>query len=271
MRWGSPGVIDLSSFDSMYLSHRLGLAKHQGRRASVGILAIFRRLQVIISDLLARDGVLVVKRHNSSVRPEHRVLTQLVRSLRVFRICLGHEGHVVGLGVRPALPKLGVPEGEVLQPEDLPHAILLDVLILVYAALPPLHQPTRVRVLDALVRAGGHHASESALGTGAFGVDVDDALDLGVIEEETVDWPVAAVHEGLREAADVEAADAVLAIVAAAEELNAGVRVVGVEVDNLEPSVANTATCNGAAHLLVQALVEIVAVLVLQLAHFLLV
>ena len=74
-----------------------------------------------------------------------------------------------------------MPERKVLQPEDSPRAILLDVLILIYTSLPPLYKATGVRVLNAFVGTGGHHAAEAAFGSGAFSVNVDNALHLGMI------------------------------------------------------------------------------------------
>jgi hypothetical protein len=97
-----------------------------------------------------------------------------------------------------------------------------------------------------------HHATEAAFGSGAFGVDVDDALNLGMVEEKSVNRTISAIHKGLGEPANVETLDAVLAIVAAAEELDAGIGMVRVELSNF----------------FVEALVKIVAVLVLQFPYF---
>ena len=44
---------------------------------------------------------------------------------------------------------------------------------------------------------------------------------------------IASGYEGIREATDIESLDALLAIVSASEELNACVRVIGVEVGDL--------------------------------------
>lgn len=144
-----------------------------------------------------------------------------------------------------------MPEREVLQPEDLPRAILLDVLVLIYASFPPLDQPSGMRILDALVGAGRHHAAETAFGSSTFDINVDNALDLRVIEKEAVNWAISAVHEGFRESIDVETLDALLAIVAAAEELDTGIGVVRVEL----------------SHFFVQTLVEVVAVFILQFPY----
>lgn len=73
-----------------------------------------------------------------------------------------------------------------------------------------------------------------------------------MVEQEAVDGPVAPRDEVGLEAPRVQAAHAGFAAVAAAEELDDGVGVVGEEVDDL----------------LVQALVEVVAVFVVELADF---
>jgi hypothetical protein len=202
---------------------RLWFAELQRRSAGACILTILGRAQVIVSYRLARNGVLVVERHHTRIRPEHRVFAQLIGPIRVVGIRRRQERHVVGLGVRPALLKGRVPEGEVLQAEDLPHAILLDVLILVDAALPPLYEAPRMCVLDALVGARRHHAAEAALRARALGVYVDDALNLRVIKQEAVHGAIAAGDEGFGETADVQPLYALFAIVAAAEEFDTGV------------------------------------------------
>jgi hypothetical protein len=220
---------------------RLRLAERQWRSASACILAKLRRAQVVVGHLLARNGMFVVKGYHTRIRPEHRVLAKLVRAVRVLGKGRGQERHVVGLGVRPPLLKGRVPERKVFQPEDLPYAVLLDILVLVDASFPPLYEATRVRVFDALVRAGRHHATEAALRAGTFEVHVDNALDLRVIEQKAMDGAVAAFHKGIGEAPDVEAPHALLAIVAAAEELDARVGVVRVELSNLGLSAVEAA------------------------------
>jgi hypothetical protein len=133
---------------------RLGSTQHQCGCTGRWVLTILRCSQIIIGHLLTRDGMGVVEGYYSRVRPQHGVCAELVWSIRVVWKGCGQERDVVWLGVRPAFVKLGMPEREVLQPEDLPHTVLFDVLILVYAALPPLYQPTWMRVLDAFMRAG---------------------------------------------------------------------------------------------------------------------
>lgn len=135
--------------------------------------------------------------------------------------------------MRPPLFEGRVPEGEVLQPEDLPHSILFDVFVLVYTTFPPLHQAARVCVFDAIVGTGRHHAPEATFGSGAFCVDVDNALHLWMIEKKPMHRTIASGYEGIREATDIESLNALLAIVSASEELNACVRVIGVEVGDL--------------------------------------
>lgn len=117
--------------------------------------------------------------------------------------------------MRPAFVELGVPEREVLEPEDLPHAILLDVLILIYAAFPPLYQPAWVRIFDTLVRTSRHHAPEAPLGARAIAVHIDNALNLGMVEKEAMYGTIAASYEGFGEAINVKTFYAFLAIIAA--------------------------------------------------------
>lgn len=161
---------------------RLCLTQDQSWGATLRIFTIRRCPQILLSHLLSRYGMCIVERNDASIRPEHRMLAQLIRPGRIFRVRLRHEGHIVRFSMRPAFLKSAMPEREVPQSEDLPHPVLLDVLVLVYTALPPLDQAARVCILDALVRTGGHHASEAAFRAGAVCGDVHDALDLGVIE-----------------------------------------------------------------------------------------
>lgn len=96
-----------------------------------------------------------------------------------------------------------MPEREVPQSKNLPHTVLFDILVLVYASFPPLHQTARVRIFDAFMCTCGHHAAEAAFSAVAVGADVHDTLDLRVVEKEAVDGAIAAFHEGFGEATDV--------------------------------------------------------------------
>lgn len=141
-----------------------------------------RRSQIIVGNLLAGNGMSVVKRHNAGIRPEHWVFTQNVWPNGIlWKRCLG-EWHVIWLGVRPTFVKGRMPKGKILESEDLPHTILFNVLVLVHTTFPPLHQAAGVCVLDTLVCAGGHHAAEAALCMCALCIDVDYALHLRVIK-----------------------------------------------------------------------------------------
>jgi hypothetical protein len=212
-----------------------------------------------------------MKGHNPGIRPEHGVLAEFVRPIWIVRIRRRKERHIVGLCMRPTLLESSMPEGKVFQPENLPHAALLDVLVLIDAALPPLYQSTWVRVFDALVSAGRHHTPKTPLGACTLGVHIDDALDLRVVEEEAVDRPVAPVHEGLSEAADVKASDTIFAVVATAEELDARVGMVREQFSNLLVIKGGLKTGKWVYYLLVETLVEVVAVLVLELSDLFLV
>lgn len=219
------------------LCFRLGLAERQWRSASAWVLAILGRAQVVVCHLVARNGVLVMERHHPRIWPEHRVIAQLVRPIWIVGVCGRQKRNIIGLGVRPALLKGRVPERKVFQAENFPDAILFDVLVLVDAAFPPLYKTSWVGVLDAVVGTRRHHAAEAALCAGALVVHVDNALDLGVVEQETVYGTIAASDKSLREAANVEPLHALFAIVATTEEFDARICVVGVELSDL-PSLA---------------------------------
>lgn len=51
--------------------------------------------------------------------------------------------------------------------------------------------------------AGLHESAETSTGLSAILADVDDALHLGMVEEEPVDGTVAAVYEPRGEAAEI--------------------------------------------------------------------
>lgn len=154
--------------------------------------------------------------HHTRVWPEHWVWTQLVRAIWILWEGRGHEWDVVWLGVRPAFVELGMPEREVLEPEDLPYTILLDVFVFIYATFPPLYQPTWVGVLDAFMGARGHHAPEASFGPRAITIYVDDALYLRVIEEEAVHRAVATSYKGFGKATDIQPLHTLLPIVTTA-------------------------------------------------------
>lgn len=81
--------------------------------------------------------------------------------------------------------------------------------------------------------AGRHQGAESSTGGLAVGADVNYILHLGVVEEEAVDGSVAAGYETGSEALEVESCYACFLAVAAADEFNEGVCVVGVEIYDL--------------------------------------
>lgn len=175
----------------------------------------------------------IVERYNAGIRPEHRMIAKLVRPCWILWICFGHKRHIVGLCVRPALFERAMPKWKVLQSEDFPSTLLLNVLVFIYASFPPLYQSTRVRILDALVRARGHHATKASFGSDATGINVYDALDLRMIKQETMHGSIATLHKVLCKAPDVQSLNALFAIVAATKELDAGIGVVGKKVSNL--------------------------------------
>lgn len=137
-----------------------------------------------------------------------------------------------------------MPEGKVAVAKQLPHAVFLEILVLVHAALPPLHVAARVHLVDALVRAGAHEGAHAHPRVRARLVDVDNVLQHGMVQQKAVHGPVAALDKHLLEPALVQSLDAGLASVAAPQELDVRIGVVGKHVD----------------HFIVEALVEVVAV-----------
>lgn len=184
--------------------------------------------KIVVGHLLTSDRVLVVEGHDARVWPEHRVIAQHIWPIRIFWIRFREERHVVGLGVCPTFFECRVPKREVLQPEDLPYAILFDVLVLIHSTLPPLYQAARMCVLDAIVGTSRHHTAEAAFCTCALGIDIDYALHLWMIKEEAINRAITPSYEGIGESTDVQSLYALFAIVSAPKKLNACVRMVGV-------------------------------------------
>lgn len=127
----------------------------------------YRCTQVLFRNHLASDRVRIVKGYHSGIRPQaFIVLDELIRPQW---IPVGHQfaewGHVIGGSMLPPLVELAMPEGIVPQPEDLPHAILLDVFVLVHAAFPPLLFGSREKsVVHAVVIAGAHEGAKPSFG-----------------------------------------------------------------------------------------------------------
>lgn len=136
--------------------------------------------------------------------------------------------------------------------EQLPYAVLLDVLVLVEPALPPLDVAAWVCLVDRVVSPGLHESAHAAPGVCARGVNVHDVLTHNMVKEEPVDGPVAPFDEDVLEAALIQPLHTFFPPVARAEKLDVRVRVVGEHVDNF----------------VVEALVEIVTILEMGLAHF---
>lgn len=193
-----------------------------------------------------------MKRNNPRIRPHGPLLNQLIRPQRVLGIARRHKRHIILPGMAPPLLKLGVPQRKVPVPKQLPRAVLLDVLVLVQPALPPLPVAARVVGLDGLVRAGLHERAHAAPRVRARGVHVDDVLRHDVVEQPALDGAVATGDKVLLEPVLVEPLDAGFAAPARAEEFHVGVGVVGEHVDDF----------------VVEALVEVVAVFEVGFADF---
>lgn len=111
---------------------------------------------------------------------------------------------------------------------------------------------TRVSLVDTLMRARAHERAHTHPSMGPRLVHVDNVLQHSVVQQEAVHGTVAALDKHVLETALVKALDARFAPVAAAEELDVGVRVVGKHVDDF----------------VVEAFVEVVAVFEVDLADF---
>ena len=163
-------------------------------------------------------------------RPQPRArLDQGVGAERIAGIELALVRHrdEVDRGLRPALGEAAVPEGIVTQRLDLPDAVLLHIFILVNAAFPP----GALLALGGFVQAGLHLRAAADLGALPVGRDVDDHLQLRMIEQPAVARAVMTLRETGLEALDIEAADALLALVDAAEEPD--LAILGEQVDHL--------------------------------------
>ena len=82
---------------------------------------------------------------------------------------------------------------------------------------------------------------------------------------------ISAGYKGVCEAADVEPLDAIFAVEASSKELDAGIRMIGIEVGNLRKLVEIASHHANSSYLFVEAFVEIVAVRILEFADVLLV
>lgn len=102
-----------------------------------------------------------MERNNTRVRPHHRLIAKIVWPIWIFWVRFRRKRYIVRFGMRPALLELRMPEWEVLQPEDLPYTIFFDVLVLINATFPPLHESTGMCIFDALMCASGHLATET--------------------------------------------------------------------------------------------------------------
>ena len=176
-----------------------------------------------------------------------RVREQLVGAVGVLGVGDRRVRHEVGRGVGPAVLQAAMPERPVEQPPDLPGAVLADVVVLVEAALQPLADRRAVRGRE-LVSAGLHQHAEACPRRATVVVDRYDVLHDRVVEQAAEGRAVLPVGEAGAEAARVQAGGAGLALVDAADEDD--LAVVGEQVHDL----------------VIQALVEVVAVGVLQVA-----
>ena len=99
-------------------------------------------------------------------------------------------------GVRPAFLVIALPLHLVVEPLDLPHAVLAHVVVLVDARFHELlRHHLFARVLEIVVPAAEQHAAEAALGGLPVGRDGDHVLHLEVVEQQPVDRPRLAAGE----------------------------------------------------------------------------
>jgi len=139
--------------------------------------------------------VIVVERNNPGIGPQVLVIIQeLVGTTNDLRVGFSVRGDVVFRGILPAMLNSAVPEREVSETENFPHAILLDVLILVDTALPPLPQSAG-RVFVGLVGSSAHQGAETAFTDACSGIVVYHILGDKVVQEETLYGTISAPDE----------------------------------------------------------------------------
>lgn len=112
-----------------------------------------------------------------------------------------------------------------------------------------------VCLVDRIVSPSAHEGPHAYPSVRSSGIHVHDILHHDVVEEEPVYGAVAALDEGVLEPALVQPLDAFFAAIARAEKLDVRVWVVGKHVD----------------HFVVEAFVEVVAILEVDFADFCLV
>src|SRR5687768_10242869 len=112
-----------------------------------------------------------------------------------------------------------MPEREIAEPRNLPHAVLTDIAVVVDAAFPP----RAVRTLGAVVKAGLHHRAAADGGGRAVESDVDHHLELRMIEQPAIARTIVVLGEGLAEAVDIEPPQPRLALVDPAEKPDFGI------------------------------------------------
>lgn len=110
-------------------------------------------------------------------------------------------------------------------------------------------------LVDRIVCTGAHEGTHSDPGVRSSRIDVHDILHHNVVQQEPVYGAVAALDESVLEPALVQPLDAFFAAIARAEKLDVRVWVVGKHVD----------------YFVVEALVEVVAILEVDFADFCLV
>jgi hypothetical protein len=211
-----------------------GLRQSQSWQCGRYILPKFWRSQIIFLDHLSSNRMRVMEWNDSCIWPQHQLFHNLIRAQRALGKDLRiKRNEFPNLLVAPSSAEVGMPKWEVLQLPDLPHPVLFDILILVDTAFPPLDEAAGVGILDALVGSSTHQCTETPFGMVSIWCDVDNVLHLGVVEEEAVDGTVASLYEMTCESSNIESLHSLLFPVTASDELNEGIWIVRIEIDDL--------------------------------------
>jgi hypothetical protein len=175
-----------------------------------------------------------MERNNSRIRPQHQLLHNLIWAQWALRVHLGiKRDELSNFLVAPSSGEIRVPKWEILQLPDLPDTVLLDVLIFIDTALPPLYEAARMCILDTFMGASAHECTEASLSSGAITSDVDNVLHLGMIEEEAMDGPIAPIYEMAGESSDIKPSHSLFTPVATSNELYKGVWIVRIKINDL--------------------------------------
>jgi len=143
---------------------------------------LYGRRQLIRRQLLPRNRMRIMKRHNLRIRPQMIILHKLIWTRRILRKSLFRKRHILRLRIRPSSVKVSVILRSIIHPPNLPFSRLgvADVLVLVDAVFPPLGGEVGEFGLR-FVGASLHEAAEPGFCAGTVGGDVNYVLELEMV------------------------------------------------------------------------------------------